>query len=198
MELILVRHATTQGNLEHRFIGVTDIPILPQGEDLARTVSPTLPAVDHVYRSPLVRCQQTAALLWPQHPDQTVIPGLRETDFGPFEGRNHEELKDDPLYQQWLTTSDLSKLPVGESIPDCTRRLSDAIRQVVAHARAHGYERVGLCTHGGSLMNLMSSLGVPARPHYYDWECPNCSGFAVEVEEEPLRLRLLSPVGNWK
>ena len=39
MELILIRHATTQGNLEHRFIGITDIPILPQGEDLARSVS---------------------------------------------------------------------------------------------------------------------------------------------------------------
>lgn len=197
MELILVRHGTTLGNLERRFIGTLDVDLAPQGEELARRVSPTLPAVEHIYRSPLKRCRQTAELLWPGV-EATVIDELRETDFGPFEGKNHEELKDDPLYQQWLTTSDLSKLPVGESIPDCTRRLSDAIRQVVAHARAHGYERVGLCTHGGSLMNLMSSLGVPARPHYYDWECPNCSGFAVEVEEEPLRLRLLSPVGNWK
>lgn len=197
MELILIRHGITQGNKERRFIGVTDVPLAPEGEDLARRVAPALPAVEHIYRSPLLRCRQTAALLWPGTAE-TVIEELREMDFGPFEGKNHEELKDDPLYQQWLTTSDLSKLPVGESIPDCTRRLSDAIRQVVAHARAHGYERVGLCTHGGSLMNLMSSLGVPARPHYYDWECPNCSGFAVEVEEEPLRLRLLSPVGNWK
>ena len=122
MELILVRHATTQGNLEHRFIGVTDIPILPQGEDLARTVSPTLPAVDHVYRSPLVRCQQTAALLWPQHPDQTVIPGLRETDFGPFEGRNHEELKDDPLYQRYIGGGDLGNIPVGESTDQVAAR----------------------------------------------------------------------------
>ena len=198
MELILVRHATTQGNLEHRFIGVTDIPILPQGEELARAVSAKLPAVDHVYRSPLRRCRQTAALLWPQHPEQTVVPGLRETDFGPFEGKNHEELKDDPLYLQWLSDADLSKLPVGESIPDCTRRLTGAIRQVVAHAKEHGYERVGLCTHGGSLMTLMTALAVPARPHFYDWECPNCSGFAVRVEEEPLTLHVLAPVGNWR
>jgi alpha-ribazole phosphatase len=198
MELILVRHATTQGNLEHRFIGITDIPILPQGEDLARSVSTGLPAVDHVYRSPLRRCQQTAALLWPQHKDQTVVPGLRETDFGPFEGKNHEELKNDPLYLQWLNDADLSKLPVGESVADCVHRLTAAIQEVIADAKSHGYSRVGVCTHGGSLMALMDALSIPRRPHYYDWECPNCSGYAVKVEEEPLRLHLLSLVGNWK
>ena len=158
MELILIRHATTQGNLEHRFIGITDIPILPQGEDLARSVSAGLPTVDHVYRSPLCRCQQTAALLWPQHKEQTVVPGLRETDFGPFEGKNHEELKDDPLYLQWLNDADLSKLPVGESVAECVHRLTTAIQEVITDAKSRGYSRVGVCTHGGSLMALMDAL----------------------------------------
>ena len=31
MELILMRHGTTQGNLERRFIGTLDVPLLPQG-----------------------------------------------------------------------------------------------------------------------------------------------------------------------
>ena len=38
MELILIRHGTTQGNLEKRFIGTLDVPLLPQGEELARRV----------------------------------------------------------------------------------------------------------------------------------------------------------------
>ena len=40
MELILMRHGTTQGNLERRFIGTLDVPLLPQGEEPA----PTTPA----------------------------------------------------------------------------------------------------------------------------------------------------------
>ena len=32
MELIIVRHSITQGNLEKRFIGTLDVPLLPQGE----------------------------------------------------------------------------------------------------------------------------------------------------------------------
>lgn len=52
MELILIRHGTTQGNLEKRFVGTLDVPLTPQGEELARKVGPTLPKVEHIYRSP--------------------------------------------------------------------------------------------------------------------------------------------------
>ena len=89
MELILVRHGTTQGNKEKRFIGTLDVPLAPEGEELARRVGLHLPRVEHLYRSPIQRCRQTAELLWPGV-EQTVVPGLRETDFGPFEGKNHE------------------------------------------------------------------------------------------------------------
>ena len=195
MELVLIRHATTQGNLEKRFIGLTDIPILPEGEDLARQVGPTLPRVEHVYRSPLLRCRQTAALLWPEHLEQTVIEELRETDFGPFEGKNHEELQDDPLYLQWITTADFSRLPVGESAAACAQRAAAGIQRIVADAKAHGYSRVGAVTHGGTLMALLSALGRPERA-YYEWSCTNCGGFLSAVEEEPLSLHVLSAVGT--
>ena len=76
MELILMRHGTTQGNLERRFIGTLDVPLLPQGEELARRVGATLPAVEHIYRSPLQRCRRTAELLWPGV-EMTVVDELR-------------------------------------------------------------------------------------------------------------------------
>ena len=91
MELILVRHGTTRGNVEHFFVGRLDLPLLPEGEELARRVAPTLPAVEHIYRSPLLRCRQTAQLLWPGV-ETTVVEELRETDFGPSEGRREAEL----------------------------------------------------------------------------------------------------------
>ena len=89
MELVIIRHGTTRGNLEKRFIGTLYVPLAPQGEELARRVGPTLPAVEHIYRSPLMRCRQTAELLWPGI-DETVVYELRESDFGPFDGKNPE------------------------------------------------------------------------------------------------------------
>ena len=194
MEFVLIRHATTQGNLEKRFIGLTDIPILPEGEELARRVSATLPKVDHVYRSPLLRCRQTAELLWPGV-EQTVIDELRETDFGPFEGKNHEELKDDPLYQQWISAADFARIPVGESAEQVVERAGEGLRLLLSDAKEHGYERVGVVSHGGTLMGLLWRFGRPQR-EYYDWMCANCGGYRVQVRETPLTLEVLGSVGG--
>ena len=192
MELILIRHGTTQGNLEKRFVGVLDVPLAPQGEELARRVSPTLPRVEHIYRSPLLRCRQTAQLLWPDT-EMTVIQGLRETDFGPFEGKNHEELKDDPLYQAWIGQGDrlnFAAMPVGETAEQVVERVSAALAALVKDAAAHGYERVGVVSHGGALMGLLSKYGRPER-EYYDWMCPNCGGFRMALDPDTLELTVL-------
>ncbi len=197
MELILIRHGTTRGNLERRFIGLTDIPILPEGEALAREVSKTLPPVDHVYHSPLIRCVQTARLLWPGA-DMTAVDDLHETDFGPFEGKNHEELQNDPLYQQWLATNGAGEIPGVESVEKAAGRMARGIRQVLADAAARGFSRVGVVSHGGSLMVLMDAVGVPERPNSNDWLCGNCGGWRVEAEAEPLRLTVLEELEGRK
>ena len=195
MELILIRHAATQGNLERRFIGTTDLPILPEGAELARAVAPSLPAVDRLYVSPLRRCSQTARLLWPQVP-MTVVPELRETDFGPFEGKNHQELKDNPLYQAWITAPDPARIPVGESAEQVVERAGAGLRFLLQDAAAHGYDRVAAVSHGGTIMALLAAFGAPPRENLYDWMCPNCGGFLTDVSRDPLVLRVLSSVGG--
>ena len=192
MELILIRHGTTQGNLEKRFIGTLDVPLAPQGEELARTVSPTLPKVDHIYRSPLLRCRQTAELLWPGVA-MTVVDELRETDFGPFEGKNHEELKDDPLYQAWIGQSDhlnFAAMPVGETAQQVVDRVSVGLEKLTKDAAAHGFAQVGVVSHGGALMGLLSKYGRPER-EYYGWMCPNCGGFRMALDPATLELTVL-------
>lgn len=190
MELILIRHGTTPGNLEHRFIGVTDHPLAPEGVTLARETALRLPKVEHVYRSPLLRCKQTAELLWPGTAE-TVIPELRETDFGCFEGKNHEELKDDPVYIQYINGGDYSKLPVGESPEAAAARAVEGLKKLVADAKERGLSRAGVVAHAGTIMGLLWSCGVPARAGYYDWMCGNCGGYRVAVREEPLVLEEL-------
>ena len=196
MELIVIRHGTTAGNLERRFVGTLDLPLIPQGEALARRVGPTLPAVEHVYRSPMLRCAQTAALLWPGVAE-TVIPDLRETDFGPFEGKNHEELKDDPVYQAWIGQKggpNFAAPPVGEPPEEAEARAVRGLAAVLEDAGRRGLRRAGLVSHGGTIMGILAQYGRPERG-YYSWMCPNCGGFRLAVEDG-LLLRLIEPVGG--
>lgn len=193
MEVILMRHSVTRGNQEKRFVGRLDVPLAPEGEELARATAALLPPVEHLYVSPMLRARRTAQLLWP-HVAQTLVEDLRETDFGPFEGKNHQELKDDPLYRRWLA----GEMAVGEPAEDCARRGSRALRWLAEHGEAQGYGRVGVVSHGGLLMGMLTLHGDPKRPNFYDWYPQNCGGYRAELVREPLTLRILDTAGRTK
>lgn len=123
----------------------------------------------------------------------TVVDELRESDFGPFEGKNHEELKDDPLYQAWLGMGDrpnFAAMPVGESAQQVTDRVSIGLEKTAADAARRGFGRVGVVSHSGALMALLAKYGRPERD-YYGWMCPNCGGFRAELNPDTLELTIL-------
>ena len=114
-------------------------------------------------------------------------------DFGPFEGKHHEEPKDDPLYQAWLGMGDrpnFAAKPVGESAQQVTDRVSIGLEKTAADAARRGFGRVGVVSHGGALMALLAKYGRPERD-YYGWMCPNCGGFRAELNPPTVELLLL-------
>lgn len=170
MTVFLLRHGQTQGNLEHRYIGSTDQPLCPQGRRALEGIRP--PEAGHLYVSPLIRCRETAALLYPGS-RQTVVPDFRETDFGDFEGHTYEELKDSPAYQAWLDSAGGTAPPGGESKAAVRRRVTEAF---LALAARHGPEdRVALIVHGGTIMTLLEAFEASRR--FYDWQVPNGGGW---------------------
>lgn len=170
MTIYLIRHGQTRGNLERRYMGVTDQPLCPQGR--AALADWRGPEAEAVYVSPLLRCRETAAILYPGTA-QTAVPGLRETDFGAFEGRTYEELQDSPAYRAWLDSAGQAAPPGGESKEQVRRRVLAAFRAVTA-GHAPG-ERLALVVHGGTIMTLLEALEPGGQ--FYRWQAPNGGGF---------------------
>lgn len=170
MTVFLIRHGQTQSNLERRYTGSTDHPLCPQGRAALEAVRP--PDADALYVSPMLRCRETAAILYPDR-EQTVVPGLQETDMGAFEGHTYEELKDDAAYQAWLGSSGEAAPPGGEGKEQVRSRVLEAFRSVTAR---HGPEdAIALVIHGGTIMALLEAL-EPGH-EYYRWQAPNGGGF---------------------
>ena len=90
----MIRHGITQGNLEGKYIGSTDLPLCEPGREEIETLVDTCeyPHVQKVYCSPLKRAVETADIIYPDTFLQKV-DALKEYDFGVFENQSLERLK---------------------------------------------------------------------------------------------------------
>ena len=119
-----------------------------------------MPPIDGLWVSPMLRCRQTAEILFPGV-EQRLVDALKECDFGTFEGKTWAELKDNPIYQAWLAGGPPIAFPGGEVLGGAHRPLPPGVAHVVEQARALGMSRPGILAHGGTLMSAMSGFAVP-------------------------------------
>ncbi len=135
MELVMIRHGRTKGNTENRYIGTTDEPLLAsEAERLsAKRKSLKEMRMDHpdiLLVSPMRRCLDTAAILFPES-EAVIVPDFRECDFGEFENKNYQELSGNMDYQRWIDSGGRLLFPGGESMSSFQERVCRAFDRVV-------------------------------------------------------------------
>lgn len=164
---VLLRHGETALTPQKRFSGSggTDPELSPAGRRQAAAVAEALAArgtVQAVVSSPLRRCRETAQAV----ADRLGLPvaveeGLRETDFGAWEGLTFAEVRErfpDDL-QAWLDSPRAAPTGGGESFTAVTRRVSAARDRLLA---AHAGRTVLLVTHVTPVKTLVRlALGAP-------------------------------------
>lgn len=175
MELIFIRHFKTKGNRLRQYIGVTDEPL--DQPVLLREY----PDADTVVASPLKRCIQTAELIYPGK-GQMICPGLRECDFGEFEKKTYEELKDHPAYQKWLDSGGAAAFPGGEGREAFVERSAAAFEEAVGKLMENGCRRAAFVVHGGTIMAVLSEFDREKRD-FYQWQVANGEGFLAKLDE---------------
>lgn len=176
----LIRHGLTEANLKQQYIGSTDMPLAAVGlTELQRLKCENdYPRVDKVYSSPMLRCKQTANVLYPSK-EIMIIDNLREIDFGDFEGKTATELESDPRYADWAAGR-ISAAPGGEDNTDFAKRLCIGLNEIVRDMMASNAEHSAVIMHGGAIMMLLSSCAVP-RKSMVEWTCSAGSGFSLLV-----------------
>lgn len=177
----LIRNGLTEGNLNGLYIGRTDEPLCPQGlaglMDLKNNYG--YPLADYVFTSPLKRCTETAQLLYPDFPT-AVIQELRECDFGDFEGKSADELREDPAYREWLQGKSDACPPNGESNRSFAGRVCGSFIRIVDGMISSGLQNAAVITHGGAIMAILSAFGIPQLP-MSEWLTPAGCGYTVLI-----------------
>ncbi|MGW7330718.1 bifunctional RNase H/acid phosphatase [Streptomyces sp. NPDC054840] len=164
---VLLRHGETALTPQKRFSGSggSDPELSPAGLRQAAAVAETLAArgtVQTVISSPLRRCRETAQAVADRLGlTVTVEEGLREVNFGAWEGLTFAEVQQrfpDDL-QAWLDSPKAAPTGGGESFMSATRRISATRDRLLS---THAGRTVLLVTHVTPVKILVRlALGAP-------------------------------------
>lgn len=183
MNIWLIRHGMTVPGEEGRYQGFLDESLSEKGRAalVRASFSPS-----HVYVSPAKRARETASILFPDA-EQISVPGLREMNFGVFEGRTWKEMENDPQYREWVDGMCLGPCPGGESRAEFSERVCNAFLSIpemedLEKEKSSKSEDLIIVSHGGTQMAILERWGRPARD-YYDWQRPCGCGWKLSLKK---------------
>ncbi|MET8513788.1 bifunctional RNase H/acid phosphatase [Streptomyces sp. NPDC005077] len=164
---VLLRHGETALTPEKRFSGSggSDPELSAAGRHQAERVAESLAArgtIQEIISSPLRRCRETAATVGARLglPVQ-IEDGLRETDFGAWEGLTFAEVREryGPDLDAWLASTRTPPTGGGESFAEVARRVSATRDRLTT---CHAGRTVLLVTHVTPIKTLARlALGAP-------------------------------------
>lgn len=178
MKIYFVRHLKTKGNFERRYIGSTDEEIYDLDNQNLPQNLPKNP--NFVYTSPLKRCKQTAKLLYPNL-NLNIIEDLKEMDFGDFENKNYEELKENQNYRNFI---DGLESPIGgENREDFKKRCVKAFLKITEKNE----DEIVIVCHGGAIMSILENLDKSGKD-FYSYQIANGQVLSCSYDGEKLEI----------
>ena len=177
----LIRHGQTKENLEGRYVGHLDVPVSKEGVAQLKQLKNDMiyPTPEALFVSPLLRARQTAELIYP---DMTpiIIDGLKEFNFGEWEGMDAAQLEKEAKFPEWLAGGADIGPPYGETNGEFGKRISESFMKVVEGLFKTETREAAIITHGGVIMGLMSMFALPELP-MPEWLVPNGCGFTLDI-----------------
>jgi broad specificity phosphatase PhoE len=160
-EIVVLRHGQTEWSRTGQHTGVTDLPLLPEGEEQARALRRSFEGRRWaaVWVSPRRRAGRTAELagLEPTGVDDDLV----EMDYGGYEGRTTAEISED-LGREWSVWRD-GMVPgntPGETLADVGARVD----RVLDRARARLDDGDVLLVAHGHVLRVLTARWLRLAP----------------------------------
>jgi len=172
-DVYLVRHGETPWNKLGRFQGCTDLELTEDGIKQAQCLKKRFDGdFDYIFSSPLKRALQTANIICEDTQKKPIITeGIREINFGSWEGLTLEEIKvkyPEDLYA-WRNDEEIGPFTGGElSTKNASIRGKNTILEIV---KQYEGSKIIIVAHGGIIkagliglfnwrMNMYQSLNL--------------------------------------
>ena len=181
MKIIFIRHGQTEANVTYTYCGRTDMPLSEEGmrlleEKRALGGYPDITGLD-VYTSSLVRTRQTLDILYGNVASKKE-PLFDEMDFGAFEGKTYDQLKDREDYKAWQSGDHMANTcPGGESGNQMKKRILRGINKLLKKGKD-----ALVVSHGGVIAILFNHFFPDSGLNWYEVQPSNGEGYIFEFE----------------
>lgn len=186
--LFLIRHGQTDCNLNNRYSGFLDVGLNKTGQLQARRLAAAIcqERIDRIYVSDRKRAIQTARIIF-KNKKMERLSGLKEVNFGIFEGLTYKEiLKKHPLvYKKWLKDPFSVKIPGGEHLLVFKKRVIRSLKTII---KSNKGKSVAVVTHGGVISIYLNHL-LKSRKF---WETVTGSASITTVEHDGRKTQIKS------
>ncbi len=166
MNLYMVRHGQTAASRENRFSGSSDPPLTAAGEAMAQAFARAYASLkwEATYTSPMLRTRQTAdALCRLTGVEPTIEDGLKEIDYGEWEGLRQEDVRErwPGAFEHWADDVASRGTPGGETAFEVASR---AMRVVERIRSRHERGNALIVSHKATLRVITCALlGLDVR-----------------------------------
>ena len=161
LQLLLIRHGTTDANQESLFLGQSDVPLNATGRREADAVGRRLatPPLDRVVTSDLSRARETADAIVRHHATPVPLsldPRLREMHLGDFEmvPARTVHAGHAALVSRWRNTPATVRMPGpdAETLAEVQARVWEAVEAISGEP---GAQRIAVVSHTFALLALL-------------------------------------------
>ena len=166
MNLYMIRHGQTAASRENRFSGSSDPPLTEVGEAMGRGLAAAYSSMkwEAIYTSPMLRTRQTVAALCHQTGlEARIEEGLREIDYGEWEGLQQDEVMQrwPEAFAYWADDPASRGTPGGETAFHVAARAMRVVEQIRTR---HQEGNVLIVSHKATLRIITCALlGLDVR-----------------------------------
>lgn len=183
VKLYLIRHGKTKGNEKRLYCGITDLELSEIGKSelvLQKDIySKVIRKCDGYYTTGLKRTNQTMEILFTK--DFKIEKDFREYNFGDFEMKSYNELKNIKPYIDWITdeAGDFI-IPNGESKKQFRNRINEAFKNFLNKLVLENKKSSLLVCHGGTIGTILE-LFYSNNKNFYEWQPSFGRGYSLDI-----------------
>lgn len=184
LKVYLIRHGKTEANEKHLYCGKTDISLSERGKKELYDIKSTVkyPECISFFSSGAKRANETLEILYPEK-TYSEINEFWEYNFGDFEMKSYDMLKENKDYISWITDNEGQVLcPNGESKFQYRKRIKKAFIAFLEQCYKENINSVALISHGGTIGTILEVFYDNSKS-FYEHQ-PSCGrGYKITLEK---------------